>query len=249
MALLPTAADSGFSASANHPTFNGHSMLFRFNLAGAGGSGGGDKLWAMWNSDYSLYAQITTDQSTYVRIQSNVGNSDISLTTSQGTWYDIGLRVDGTTVYLYCGPTGGTWSSTSRSCSTITAALMQWAMENATNWAEAAIDDVRQWDAVLTADELERERWSRVPKRFANLHRWIPTLGLANADVARDRSGNGYNLTVNGTTSIVDGAPVGWGSSIIVPQYAASTAPVLSLPGVQDITATSARPKVTLTFS
>ena len=40
------------------------------------------------------------------------------------------------------------------------------------------------------------------------------------------------------------------GASIIVPQYvAASTAPVLSLPGVQDITATSARPKVTLTYA
>jgi hypothetical protein len=247
MALLPSAASSGFTASANHPTFNGHSMLFRFNLAGTGGSGSTDKLWAMWNTDYSLYAQIQTDQSTFVRVQTSAGLSDISLTTSQGTWYDVGLRVDGTTIYLYCGPTGGAWSSTSRSCSTITAALMYWATENATNWAQAAIDDVRQWDAVLTADELERERWSRAPKRFANLHRWIPTLGLTNTDVAMDRSGNGYNLTVAGTTSIVDGAPVGWGAPIIVPQYTSSNAPVLSLPGVQSITATSAVPKVTLT--
>lgn len=248
MALLSDAVSSGFSATANHPTFNGHSMLFRFNLAGTGGSGF-DKIWAMWNVDYSLYAQIQTDQSSLVRIQTSAGLSDISLTTSQGTWYDVGLRVDGTTIYLYCGPTGEAWSSTSRSCSTITINLMYWATENATHWAQAAIDDVRQWDAVLTEAELERERWSRVPKRFVNLHRWIPTLGLANADVARDRSGNGYNLTVNGTTSIVDGAPVGWGAPIIVPQYAAaSNAPVLSLPGVQSITATSAVPKVTLTF-
>lgn len=103
------------------------------------------------------------------------------------------------------------------------------------------------WDAALTADEIEAERWSLLPKRLANVNRVYPMIGGTVGEAVQDVWLGGYSLTNSGL-DISDGPPISWGSPIIVPQYSTSYGPVLSLPGVQSITATGATPKVTLTF-
>lgn len=114
-------------------------------------------------------------------------------------------------------------------------------------WYYGSVDNVLVFDRVLSDAEMQAQFRRRAP--IASPFAWFPMLYPSLSDNYADRSGNGRNLTLNGgTPTVVDGAPVGWGAPIIVPQYATAVGPVLSLPGVTDITATSVRPKVTLTF-
>jgi hypothetical protein len=88
------------------------------------------------------------------------------------------------------------------------------------------------------------------PIRTADLHLWTPMLASSSAsDAAKDYSGNGRDWTVNGSPTITDGPPVGWGAPIWIPQYTVSSGiPVLSSPSMSSITATTGVPRVTLTF-
>jgi hypothetical protein len=96
---------------------------------------------------------------------------------------------------------------------------------------------------------MESARRKRFPVTFDSLWSWWPMIGGEVAEHMRDFVGGRTGVQV-GSNTVSDGTGLPWGGSIIVPQYAAaSSAPVLSLPGVQSITATSAVPKVTLTFA
>ena len=90
-------------------------------------------------------------------------------------------------------------------------------------WCNVDIAHVRVWDAVLTQAELEAERYTARPARFANLHLWSPL--WSPSDVA-DYSGNGRNWTVGGTLATVDGPPVAWGVQPWVVPYAAAASGV-----------------------
>lgn len=106
------------------------------------------------------------------------------------------------------------------------------------------------YDRVLSDAELEIQRRMRRPIITNGLWGWWPMLGGTIAECLRDLSGNDRTLTQGGTNAVVDASWMPWGGSIIVPQAgAASNAPVLSLPGVQSVTATTAVPKVTLAFA
>lgn len=69
---------------------------------------------------------------------------------------------------------------------------------------------LKQWSAALTAGELLTESYSQAPRRFANLHSWRPMIHGSIADAVLDFSGNGRNLTANGSLLIADGPPAGW---------------------------------------
>lgn len=101
------------------------------------------------------------------------------------------------------------------------------------------------FDSVLSAAQIDLLRRRLVPPIVP--WAWIPGI-WPGSDRVKDFSGNGRNFTPAGTLADVDGPPIPWGAQIIVPEYATVVAPVLSLPGVQNITASSATPKVTLTF-
>ena len=229
------------------------SFFFRFRRRGTGGSSV-SLLMQYLDSGYAAYYNFFIEGAN-VRCDGQ-GGSITGPALSTDVWYDVGIVCAGTgasDLRLYVGPTGtpGTWSSNTTQANT-GSGTTEWGIgtTGATNFPNAAIEDIRVWSATLTQDELAAERLRRVPIRFTNLYRWHPANHATLADAMKDFSGNGRDLAATGTPTIEDGAPVGWGASIIVPQYAAtSSAPVLSLPGVQDITATSARPKVTLTYA
>jgi len=253
MAFRTDAASEGLYHDANAPQGAAWTMFTRFRKRGSGGTSG-EMLSVMYDSGYVDSYTIYINSGQVEVTNNNSGYIQHSASITTDVWYDLALTNAGSgagQLVCYWGPTNGAWASLSTTGTTITAAVhLYHAFQNADYFPNVDQDEIRWWTATLTADELARERATRRVHRTADLHRWLPMLYQTMALNDDDRSGNGYTLPVVGSPAVVDGAPVGWGAPIIVPQYAvASTAPVLSLPGVQDITATSARPKVTLTFS
>lgn len=256
MAYQVNAASGGMTWSGSGPAIDSFTFFSRFMRLGDGGTG----------DDYVIYFYSTAFANTltfriiestdypFARGSGASANATISSAVSLDTWYDVAVVCNGLGVgnlTLYCGPTGGALSSATadNSPSTWSVAGLYYGHEGASAWPNVKLDDFRVWASALTLAEIEVERARRVPTKMG-MEWWLPTLGITSAAVVADYSGNGRSMTANGSPTMVDGAPVGWGSRIIVPQYAAaSSAPVLSLPGVQSITATSAVPKVTLTFA
>lgn len=109
---------------------------------------------------------------------------------------------------------------------------------------------VKVWNAVLTADEFERERLSLYPRRIKDLHACVLGIGQGAASALRDMCGPDWTLT--GTITYDDSHPsyvAGGAGRVAIPQYTvASGIPVLSAPSMSSITATTAVPRVTLTF-
>lgn len=71
------------------------------------------------------------------------------------------------------------------------------------------------WDVVLSTEEREAERFSILPRRYANLQGFYPTIQGSAADLPEDWSGNGRNFTVGGTLTVEDGPPISWGSPVL----------------------------------
>ena len=117
------------------------------------------------------------------------------------------------------------------------------------NGIDADFAAIKFWDASLTDAELMLEAYSLRPRRTADLNRWSPGFHSVLADAIKDYSGNGRDWSQYGTNAVADGPPVGWGAPIWIPQYTVSSGiPVLSSPSMSSITATTAVPRVTLTF-
>lgn len=108
------------------------------------------------------------------------------------------------------------------------------------NGIDASFAGIKLWDASLTDAELRVEARCLWPARTANLNRWSSGMQSTIGDAVKDLSGNGRDWSQYGSPTVDSYIPpVKLGNPII---------PVLSAPGVQSITATTATPKVTLTY-
>jgi hypothetical protein len=96
-------------------------------------------------------------------------------------------------------PTLNTISTTGNS---FTPGQMMWMNDTLDEFVDGRIAHIRVWDAVLSQKEIERERWSYVPVRRANLHLWNPCTTLGHAQY--DFSGNNRPLTTAGATTEPD---------------------------------------------
>jgi hypothetical protein len=255
MAYQVNAASGGMTWSGSGPAIDSFTFFSRFMRLGDGGTGD-DYVIYFFSAAFAntlTFRIIEATDYPFARV-GGVNGATISSAISLDTWYDVAVVCNGLgtgNLTVYCGPTGGALNSATgdTSASTWSIAGLYYGNEGTTAWPNVRLDDFRVWTSALTLAEIEVERARRVPTKTP-LEWWVPLLGTTSAAAVIDRSGNGRSLTANGSPTIVDGAPVGWGASIIVPQYAATyTGPTLSLPGVQSITATSAVPKVTLTFA
>lgn len=263
MAVRINADSEGFRQITGYPTQTAWSMFLRVKKVADGGTGA-NQFFKFQTSAGSNYTNIRWAATTrYWELQITGSITNLGVAPTNGTWYDVAVVQNGTgagTVTLYVGETG---SSTAMSTVTgtgdttqATYTILGQNYTTSTLWPDCVFDGFCMWNAALTAAEIERQRGRKLPVRFSDLVYWVPMLGKTGDSVSaigdfvlRDLVGGAWN-TLYGTPTVEDGAPIGWGGGIIVPQYAsASMAPVLSLPGVQDITATSARPKVTLTYS
>jgi hypothetical protein len=67
----------------------------------------------------------------------------------------------------------------------------------ASNRFKGPIVAYKEWNSLLTADQIANEARQMWPARTTNLRRFLPTLN--NAEGGRDYSGNGFNLTKHST--------------------------------------------------
>lgn len=117
--------------------------------------------------------------------------------------------------------TTNTFTSASTTGSDVTPNRLTWGNDSALSWCSGRFSCLKVWDAVLTQAELEHEKWSIRPKRWANIHLWCPA---RIATELFDLSGNGRTLTATGTLTTEDGPPVPWGSGSIILPFAAAAA-------------------------
>lgn len=82
---------------------------------------------------------------------------------------------------------------------------------------------VKMWDAVLTAAELENERWQILPRKAASLLFFTPMVDSTLANNVTDYSGNAVHWTANGSAAVEDGPPISWGSPPSIFPYVATT--------------------------
>lgn len=234
--------------------FTAFTAFFRIKNIGNGGTS--DSRWFWYGStNFAAYTQLGwvdgTDRRLVAYSQAGSGYADTlgTFAFTIGTWYDIAVSQSGTTATVYYGTSGDkaamasmTLPAGSPTPGNITfgdAVLDQ-------QWPDVALDDIRIWSSALTAAQLERERARRIPGEQASLHTWFPTIFADKTSALVDRTGSGRAWTEGGTLTVEDGAPVSWGAPIQT--LSTRVIPVLSLPGVNNITTTAATPKVTLAY-
>lgn len=103
------------------------------------------------------------------------------------------------------------------------------------NWAGAGddligrIQDVKIWQAALTAEEIKREMKQSAPMRWTNLLHWAPMRDQTVSKAEEDRSGRDGSWTENGsgTVTIADGNSIpyrfGWPRAYVPPATGAQT--------------------------
>jgi hypothetical protein len=207
------------SRSANLPDDASFTVTFWYYHINTGG-GSNNYYWNLFKltdgTDYrQLYYNQTSDRiglewdtSQYQAIIDSITNN---------TWYfcamtctgvasgDIDAWADTRDVYPMA-------SATSDSAATaITPTSMELSSNTSTNFLNGRLAAVKIWDAVLTASEIEQERYSYIPKRTSNLNLFSPLI-----DNVKDYSGNGRDWTETGTVLWEDGPPIPWGSAILI---------------------------------
>jgi hypothetical protein len=215
------------------------------------------RLFSMLDSSTSYLLLQTGSAGDNLRLSINGTTSTAHTIVCDSRWYDVAIKVAGE----------GTDQAEFLIGEATAASLTKYTFTRTGSWVaddmafggsvvgdinpNGAMENWLIYDRVLTDAEVEIQRRMRRPIITNGLWGWWPMMGGTIAEHLRDLSGGGRNLTQVGSNAVIDASWMPWGGSIIVPHAsaAASNAPVLSLAGVQDITATSARPKVTLAFA
>lgn len=246
MAIATTRTSKWLYSTANLPTTGAWTFcaFARINtdhnafaqLLGAYGTSPAYKYWVM---------QV---DSTGLTINVDIGGIDTSMgpTVSLNEWFFVALRKTGS-----AGGHGivieldtGTLTKNESDTTTTVDAFTQFTVGNydsdTGNGIDASFAGIKLWDASLTDAELRVEARCLWPARTANLNRWSSGMQSTISDAVKDLSGNGRDWSQYGSPTVDSySPPVKLGNPII---------PVLSAAGVNSITATTAVPKVTLTY-
>lgn len=170
--------------------------------------------------------------------------TNLALPSSSSEWWFWALSISGTAsgnAHLYVWTSSGGWTSSASS-----AALQAVSSPSVITWGNGPVQvgaemwvgktlGLKVWNAVLSESELQAERLTLLPKRQSGLTHAVPGVGDSSSAALRDIAGNTWSLT--GTITYDADLPAG-----------VSYGAILSLPGVQSITASGATPKVTLAF-
>jgi hypothetical protein len=165
-------------------------------------------VWGVFNGT-GVYRYIATDADGTTLTFFGQGGSGSNVTGPNmvvGTWYRVGLVVNGGDVTMYYGTETGTLTTATGKAGT--AAVNQFRIGGSTFTDESLngrIAPVKLWEAVLTPEEIVAELAQRKPVRTANLHRdhrW-------QIAETTDYSGNGNHLTAGSTaTTTEEGPPI-----------------------------------------
>lgn len=149
-----------------------------------------------------------------------VSNAVTGSSLSIGTWYHVALvRTSVTEVLVYLNGVLDITNSHGSVASRSAANLAELGQILNILPINGLVCHVKIYGAALTVDEIVQEMRTARPIRTANLYGWWPLFSYT--DLV-DYSGNGRDLTVNGTLSTEDGPPVSWGAPVWVVQIPAA---------------------------
>lgn len=140
---------------------------------------------------------------------------------STATWYFFGIARDSTSIIVYL-LNGTTWTTEMTLTSPVahTPDTVEIGADNATIGGDTSIDGryayYKIWSgAKLTLTEFQQEALAIRPIRFANLFAFYPMFP-GTGERGRDYSGNGANLTENGSLTDEDQPPVSYGAPNVI---------------------------------
>lgn len=174
-------------------------------------------------------------------VDRNDYGSFIAYGTAAGSYHAVGLDLDGTTLQIYNGGSGGsgmaltvgTWYHIAMtSDGTTLRAYVNGVQSTSIGyrapgakfwiggdpegfWFNGNVAGIKIYDAVLSAAEIAAEMHSYRPLRLANINAWYPCFA-GTSERLRDYSGNGRDWTAGGTLTDEDGPPLTWGGPVIM---------------------------------
>lgn len=223
-------------------------MAIRFDAAGdylsrtasAPGSTRSVSFWLYLTNDRNAYGSLfiivdaggtnfdmvyLTSDGTTLGISAS-GNAVSGTSLSTGTWYHIVYTRTGTTRRLYL---DGVLDITNTNANTFTASQF-YIGSDSVGYLDGRMDDLKIWEAELTADEAGMEGQALRPVRFENLWAWYPMWPGA-GERNKDYSGNGRDLTDNAGVTDEDRPPVSYGNAGYVFPYVSTATPTLEQEG------------------
>ena len=147
-----------------------------------------------------------------MEITENDSSATFSSAPTSGNWFFWAFTMGSgaNTFHGYWGyPTTATLVTCTASDNPMTPGALTIGNDSYDEWMDATWAHVKVWDAILSAAELEQERWTIRPQRLSNLHLWSPLWSTSDLN---DYSGNGRNWTGGGTLATEDGPPLSWGA-------------------------------------
>lgn len=142
---------------------------------------------------------------TYNPTSNRVYGTNISLS----TWYHGAITVNGTGAGAVKAYLNGVLDITASGHSDTSAAIVV-ANDGYSQAINARLAAVKIYSVVLTPEEVAQEMRQFLPIRTANLNTFLPCTDSVLADNYKDQSGNGYNMTSQGTLTSEDGPPIPW---------------------------------------
>lgn len=223
MAIRCDASADYLSRTANLPGSTAFTIAGWFRRRGAGGAAV-EVLSGISRADLSSYYLAYVSGGTlYVEVS---GAYTAAGAFSSDVWHFVALSSNGSgagAAKIRRADVGATsLATTTRAGASFVPQLMVLCGVGDPNYyGNFAVAGVKVWDRELSDSELLSEVHRLTPASTTNLNLWTPMVHNSVANAVRDLSGNGRDWTAVGTLSVEDGPPIGWGGSIIVPQYAA----------------------------
>lgn len=242
MAIRLDASADYLSRTANLPASTAFTISGWFRRRGAGGAAV-EVLSGISRADLSsYYLAYVAGGTLYVEVN---GAYTAAGAFSSDVWHFVALSSNGSgagAAKIRRADVGATsLATTTRAGASFVSQLMVLCGVGDPNYyGNFAVAGAKVWDRELSDSELLSEMRRLTPASWQGLNLWTPMFHNSVASAARDFSGNGRHWTANGSLTIEDGPPIGWGGSIIVPQYAAGGGASAALGGAAAAGATAA---------
>lgn len=213
MAMRFDATGEKYTRSSGLPTYSACTIMGWFKIS-------------VDRNDYSTFFCLDADTAGYptglkylvatnsdgTTLQLYVGDADTvtGSTLTVGTWYHIALTVNGTSGENALVYVNGVLdiTQTAKNASSIKILYGESDAENGTEALNGVCAAIKEYDAVLTVEEIQQEMRQYLPMRTANINAFYPM--LSDSDDQVDFSGMGNTLTVGGTPTVEDGPPIPW---------------------------------------
>lgn len=224
MAVRFDASTDGLSRAANVPSYDAnYSFIFAFYFATRPANGVYANLLVISDGTndadyYALYGNSGTDTRIMVGIESNgsfIGENMTTTNLSTSTWYWLGARRTannarevsiGTLTTLL---TVEATNTTTVSGRTTASRLDLGAYYNNNDPFNGRVKAFRLWSVARTLAELQACQFVLRPTFYDSLNTWCPVF-TGSGERGRDYSGNGYNLTEDGTLADEDDPPISY---------------------------------------